>query len=95
MTEQEKQEFEAFMKKVRSRCKDNEIRRKTMDISCAITWGNLANQYFGKSASWFYNKMNGIDGNGKPTEFSAEELQILKDALNDLARRIRVVSDNL
>ena len=59
--------------------------RKTMyqqmdDIFDAITWGDLARTYFDKSASWFYNKMKGIDGNGKPTEFSIEERMQFKAA---------------
>lgn len=39
--------------------------------------------------------MNGIDGNGKPTEFSAAELATLKGALVDLADRIRRAADTI
>ena len=74
--------------------------RKTMyqqmdDIFDAITWGDLARTYFDKSASWFYNKMKGIDGNGKPTEFSLEERIQFKGALCDLADRIRRAADSI
>jgi len=65
------------------------------DIFDAITWGNLARTYFDKSASWFYNKMKGIDGNGKPTEFNLEERAQLKGALCDLADRIRRAADTI
>ncbi len=65
------------------------------DIFDAITWGNLARTYFEKSASWFYNKMKGIDGNGKPTEFNLEERAQLKGALCDLADRIRRAADTI
>ena len=65
------------------------------DIFDAITWGNLARTYFDKSASWFYNKMKGIDGNGKPTEFNMEERAQLKGALCDLADRIRHADDTI
>lgn len=74
--------------------------RKTMyqqmdDIFDAITWGNLARTYFDKSASWFYNKMKGIDGNGKPTEFNLEERMQFRAALCDLADRIRRAADTI
>lgn len=74
--------------------------RKTMyqqmdDIFDAITWGDLARTYFDKSASWFYNKMKGIDGNGKPTEFNLEERIQFKGALCDLADRIRRAADSI
>lgn len=65
------------------------------DIFDAITWGDLARTYFEKSASWFYNKMKGIDGNGKPTEFSYEEKMQLQGALYDLANRIRRAADSI
>lgn len=65
------------------------------DIFDAITWGNLARTYFDKSASWFYNKMKGIDGTGKPTEFNMEERAQLKGALCDLADRIRHAADTI
>lgn len=76
------------------------IQRVTMyqqmdDIFDAITWGNLARNYFDKSASWFYNKMKGIDGNGKPTEFNLSERMQLKGALTDLADRIRRAADTI
>ena len=65
------------------------------DIFDAIVWGNLAKTYFEKSASWFYNKMKGIDGNGKPTEFNLEERIRMKGALCDLADRIRRAADSI
>lgn len=75
-------------------------KRQTMyqqmdEIFDAITWGDIARTYFDKSASWFYNKMRGIDGNGKPTDFSSEEKMQLKGALCDLAERIRHAAETI
>lgn len=78
-----------------SRAKRMTMYQQMDDIFDAITWGNLARTYFDKSASWFYNKMKGIDGNGKPTEFNAEEAARLKGALCDLADRIRRAADSI
>ena len=93
MTEQEK--YDAYMKKVREHVRDTEVRRKLSDISTDIVLGKIARRYFGKSVSWFYNKMNGIDGNGGEGGFTPEELQQLKGALCDLADRIRRAADTL
>lgn len=79
----------------RASCRENEVRKKMADILNWVVWGKLANFYFGKSASWFYNKFNGMDGNGKPTEFSEQERLQLKGALCDLADRIRKAADTL
>lgn len=68
---------------------------KLMDILLMVTWGKISNQYFGKSSSWFYNKMNNRDGNGGEGTFTDEEIVILKGALVDFADRIRKCADSL
>lgn len=50
---------------------------------------------FGKSSSWLYHKMDGRDGNGKPTSFTPEEAEKLKGALLDLSDRIRRAADTI
>lgn len=65
------------------------------DILLAISWADLSKNYFGKSNSWLYHKLDGIDGNKKPTEFSEEEKYQLKGALVDLSERIRRAADRI
>ena len=70
------------------------IKQETMsallqDIRQDVTWSKISRQYFGKSASWMYNKLNGIDGNGNEGEFSYSEKLQLRNALYDFAERIR------
>ena len=74
---------------------DSKVRQKLYDIDLNISWGRLSRDYFDKSASWFYNKLNGIDGNGGEGGFTPDELQQLKGALCDLADRIRRAANNL
>jgi hypothetical protein len=75
--------------------KDSKVRQKLKDIDLNISWAHIAKDYFNKSVPWFYNKLNGIDGNGGEGGFTPEELQQLKGALCDLADRIRRAADNL
>jgi hypothetical protein len=65
------------------------------DILLAISWADLSKTYFGKSNSWLYHKLDGVDGNKKPTEFNEEEKYILKGALVDLADRIRRAAERI
>ena len=65
------------------------------DILLAISWADLSKTYFGKSNSWLYHKLDGVDGNKKPTEFCEEEKYILKGALVDLADRIRRAAERI
>lgn len=71
------------------------MKQKLYDLLVAISWADLSRTYFGKSSSWLYHKMDGRDGNGKPTDFSAEEVQQLKGALCDLSDRIRRAADSI
>ena len=41
-----------------------DMKSRVKDVMMAISWRDFANTYFHKSSSWFYHKMDGIDGNG-------------------------------
>lgn len=71
------------------------IKAKLKDILLAVSWSDLSRTYFGKSNSWLYHKLDGVDGNKKPTSFTEEELCTLKGALTDLADRIRRAADGI
>lgn len=71
------------------------MKSKMSDILVSISWADLSRRYFDKSNSWLYHKMDGRDGNGKPTSFTPEEAEQLKGALCDLADRIRKAADLL
>lgn len=70
-------------------------RQQLDDIILDISWADIAKTYFGKSSSWMYNKLNGRDGNGGHGEFSVEEKEMLRNALFDIASRIRKAAESL
>ena len=71
------------------------MKSQLSDILLAVSWSDLSRTYFGKSNSWLYHKLDGVDGNKKPTDFTEEERLILKGALCDLADRIRRAADTI
>ncbi len=71
------------------------FRAKLGDILNSVSWGHIAMDYFGKSPSWLYHKLDAIDGNGSEDGFTDEEKLQLQDALRDLANRIKIVADSL
>lgn len=73
----------------------SDVKRTLSDIMMKITWREIAHDYFHKSSSWLYHKLDGIDGNGGKGGFTPEELQQLKGALCDLSDRIRHAADRL
>jgi len=74
---------------------ESAMKSQLKDILLALSWADLSKTYFGKSNSWLYHKLDGIDGNKKPTEFNEQEKAQLKGALVDLADRIRRAADNI
>ena len=71
------------------------VRTELKDIDLHISWRHRANDYFQKSVSWVYQRLNEVDGHGNPCEFTPEEKEQLRGALVDLSVRIRRAADNI
>lgn len=41
-----------------------DMKKRVVEINLSVSWMDFANRYFHKSSAWFYNKLNGRDGNG-------------------------------
>lgn len=48
----------------------------------------IAEQYFKKTRHWLYQKINGNIVNGKPAQFTEEEIHTLNTALQDISKKI-------
>lgn len=68
------------------------IRQQMEPILPYISVSSLAKDYFGKSTSWFYQRLNGNIVHGKAAAFTDKELNILKDALKDVASKLNKVT---
>ncbi|MCY1371023.1 hypothetical protein D9M69_581500 [compost metagenome] len=75
--------------------RNNIMRYQLEDILTDVSWRQIAQDYFGKSSSWIYNKLNGIDGNGGEGGFTDVEKEQLRGALADIAHRIRKAADSI
>lgn len=73
----------------------NTVKAQLHDLLISISWADLSKRYFGKSGSWLYHKLDGVDSNKRPTDFTPEERQKLRGALCDLADRIRRAADTI
>ena len=68
--------------------KETIIRNQMKEVLPAISVSYLARHYFGKSTSWFYQRLNGNEVHGKVVRFTQEDLEILNSALKDIGSRI-------
>ena len=67
------------------------IRKKLGDMPDALSMSYIAKNYFGKTSTWLYQRINGNNVNGKKAGFTSEEALQLQDALHDLGRRLSTI----
>lgn len=65
------------------------------DLAFYLKFGRISKEYFGFSPTWIYQRIGGVDGNGKPCEFTQEQREIFREALHDIARKIDAVADKI
>lgn len=95
---QEEKEMQSVMQKALAyaeQAEKSKVRSALRDIDLNISWRHIANDYFQKSVSWFYQRLNEVDGHGNPCEFTPDEKEQLRGALIDLSVRIRRAADNI
>ena len=65
------------------------------DLLRVVNGAYIAERFFGKSGSWFSQKLNGNIKNGKPCSFTPEELTTLSNALHTIAIELQDLADEL
>lgn len=73
-------------------CKDLshriEVRKRLEEVLPFISISKFAEVYFGKSASWLHQRINGNVVHGKPCRFTDEEVDIFNRALQDISKKL-------
>ena len=64
------------------------IRRQLEDILPFMSLAYIAKRYFGKSRQWLYQRVNGMNVNGKPARFTSQEIDILNSALQEMGKKL-------
>lgn len=65
------------------------------DLLRVVNGAYIAERFFGKSGSWFSQKLNNNIKNGKPCEFTTEELTTLRNALYTISIELQELADDL
>lgn len=71
------------------------IRKQLESVLPFISISGFAKHYFGRSASWLHQRINGNAVHGKPAEFTQDELKTLADSLTDLAGKLSAISTTI
>jgi hypothetical protein len=68
---------------------------KREDLLRVVNGSYIAERFFGKSGSWFSQKLNGNIKNGKPCDFTESERKTLSNALYTIALELQDLADEL
>lgn len=91
---------EEIMKRVKEHSKADPVLSKIIehertDLIRMLNGAYIAERFFGKSRSWFSQKLNGNIKNGKHCGFTEEELTTLKNAIYTLTLELDELADEL
>ena len=75
--------------------REETLKQRLSDILLDVSWAKISKRYFGKSSSWMYHRLNGIDENGNKTDISYSERLQLRNALLDFSERIRKAAESI
>lgn len=64
------------------------IRKRLEPVLPYLSVSKLSKDYFNKSSSWFYQRLNGNKIHGKVCRFTDKELETLDMALKDISQRL-------
>lgn len=65
------------------------------DLDGLVNVSKFSKTYFGKSQSWFVQKLNGMTVCGKQRSFTDEECRRLAESLRDIASRLETYADGI
>lgn len=71
------------------------IREQLSGVLPFLSMSAFAREFFGKSSSWFCQRLNGNIVHGKPVSFTPAELATLKSALHTLGSRFQDTSASI
>jgi len=79
---------EAFISSARStlsRARQLKVKEQLTEISEIVSMSYIAKHYFRKSRSWLSQRINEMTVNGKPVQFTPDELDVFNKALKEIA----------
>lgn len=72
-----------------------EVRQKLNRVLDFASMSYIAKNYFGKTRQWLYQRVNGNIVNGKPADFTPDELNTLSVALSELGDIMKETSRSI
>ena len=67
---------------------ETKIKIQLLDVANIVSLSYIAKEYFSKTRTWLYQKINGNKVNGKEARFTQEEINTLNFAFQDISKKI-------
>ena len=84
--------LEGLIKTTADEVQEQRMAERLGEITDMVSMAYIAKTYLKKSRSWLAHKLNGNIVNGKPSQFTDEELNTLRFALNDMSDKLNSMS---
>lgn len=89
------EEIEASVPLINNRIEALKVLVDLADVTEIVSISYIAKKYFNKSRAWLAQRINGNIVNGKPAQFSYDELKTLKTALEDISLKMQDASSKI
>ena len=67
---------------------ETKVKMQLMEITEIVSLSYIAKNYFQKTRTWLYQKINGNKINGKAASFTKEEINTLNYAIQDISKKL-------
>jgi len=67
---------------------ETNIKMQLLGVANIVSLSYISKEYFQKTRTWLYQKINGNKVNGKEARFTPEEISTFNFALQDISKRI-------
>lgn len=84
--------LESLIKTTANDVHEQRMAERLGEVTDMVSMAYIAKTYFKKSRSWLAHKLNGNIVNGKPSQFTDEEQETLRFALNDMSAKLSAMS---
>ena len=68
--------------------KQLKVKEQIKEMQEIISMSFIAKTYFSKTKSWMSQRKNELNVNGKPAQFTPEEINILNEAFKDISKKV-------
>lgn len=80
--------IDGSIKRIDDFIEETKVKMQLMEVTEIVSLSYIAKNYFHRTRTWLYQKINGNTINGKPATFTKEEINTLNHAIQDISKKL-------